>query len=84
MQEGKVVVLRGLQIAVEKKEVESKGERERHTHMNAGLQRITKRGKKAFLSEQCKETEENNRMGKTRDLFKKTGGVKGTFHARMV
>ena len=52
--------------------------------MNAGLQRITKRGKKAFLSEQCKETEENNRMGKTRDLFKKTGGVKGTFHARMV
>jgi len=83
MQEGKVVVLRGLQIAVEKKEVESKEERERHTHMNTGLQRITKRGKKAFLSEQCKETEENNRMGKTRDLFKKTGSVKGTFHARM-
>ena len=51
--------------------------------MNAGLQRITKRGKKAFLSEQCKETEENNRMGKTRDLFKKTGGIKRTFHAMM-
>ena len=52
-------------------------------HMNAGLQRITKRGKKAFLSEQCKETEENNRMGKTRDLFKKTGGIQRTFHTRM-
>ena len=51
--------------------------------MNAGLQRITKRGKKAFLSEQCKETEENNRMGKTRDLFKKIIDVKGTFHAKM-
>ena len=52
-------------------------------HMNAGLQRITKRGKKAFLSEQCKETEENNRMGKTRDLFKKIRVAKGTFHAKM-
>ena len=68
---------------MDRKEVESKGERERHTQMNAELQRIAKRGKKALLSEQCKEIEENNRMGKTRDLFKKTGGVKGLFHIRM-
>ena len=65
-----------LQIAMERKEMESKGEKERHTHMNAGLQRIAKRGKKAILSEQCKEIEENNRMGKTRHLFKIIGDIK--------
>ena len=71
-----------LQIA-EKREVEDKGEKERYTHVNAGFQRITRREKKAFLSDQCKEIEDNNRMGKTRDLFKKTRDTKGTFHAKM-
>ena len=59
------------------------GERERYTQMNAELQKTARRDKKAFLSDQCKEREENNRMGKTRDLFKKIGNIKGTFHARM-
>ena len=71
-----------LQIA-EKKEVKGKGEKERYTYLNAGFQRIAKRDKKAFLNEQCKEIEDNNRKGKTRDLFKKTGDIKGMFHARM-
>ena len=72
-----------LQIAEKRREVKGKGERERHTHLNARFQRITRRDKKAVLGEQCKETEENNRMGKTRDLFKKIGDTKGTFHAKM-
>ena len=63
--------------------MKGKGEKERHTHLNAEFQRIVRRDKKAFLSEQCKETEENNRMGKIRDLFKKIRDTKGTLHARM-
>ena len=72
-----------LQIAVKKREVKSKGEKERYTHLNAEFQRIARRDKKAFLSNQCKEIEENNRMGKTRDLFKKMRDTKGTCHAKM-
>ena len=72
-----------LQIAVKRREVKSKGKKERHKHLNAEFQRIAKRDKKAFLSDQCKEIEENNRMGKTRDLFKKIRDTKGTFHAKM-
>ena len=64
-------------------EVKSKGEKERYKHLNAEFQRIARRDKKTFLSDQCKETEENNRMGKTRDLFKKMRDTKGTFHAKM-
>ena len=72
-----------LQIAVKRREVKSKGEEERYTHLNAKFQRIARRDKKAFLSDQCKQTEENNRMGKTRDPFKKIRDTKGTFHAKM-
>ena len=72
-----------LQIAVKRREVKIKGEKERYTHLNAEFQRIARRDEKAFLSDQCKDIEENNRMGKTRDLLKKIGGNKGTFHARM-
>ena len=72
-----------LQTAEERREAKSKGEKERYTHLIGELQRIARRDKKAFLSEQCKEIEKNNRMGKTRDLLKKTGDIKGTFHARM-
>ena len=72
-----------LRIAVKRREVKSKGEKERYTHLNAEFQRIARRDKKAFLSDQCKEIEENNRMGKTRDLFKKIRDIKGTFHAKM-
>ena len=72
-----------LQIAVKRREAKSKGEKERYTHLNAEFQRIARRDKKAFLSNQCKETEENNRMGKTRDLFKKMRNTKETFHAKM-
>ena len=72
-----------LQIAVKRKEVKSKGEKERYKHLNAEFQRIARRDNKAFLSDQCKEIEENNRMGKTRDLFKKIRDTKGTFHAKM-
>ena len=72
-----------LQIAVKRREVKSKGEKEKYKHLNAAFQRIARRDKKAFLSDQCKETEENNRMGKTRDLFKKIRDTKGTFHAKM-
>ena len=73
----------GLQIAVKRREVKSKGEKERYKHLNAEFQRIAKRDKKAFLSNQCKEIEENNRMGKTRDLFKKIRDTKETFHAKI-
>ena len=72
-----------LQIAVKRREAKSKGEKERYKHLNAELQRIARRDKKAFFSNQCKEIEENNRMGKTRDLFKKIRDTKGTFHAKM-
>ena len=72
-----------LQIAVKRREVKSKGEKERHSHLTAEFQRLARRGKKAFLSNQCKEIEENNRMGKTRDLFKKIRDIKGTFRAKM-
>ena len=72
-----------LQIAVKRREVKRKGEKERYKHLNAEFQRIARRDKKAFLCDQCKEIEENNRMGKTRDLFKKIRDTKGTFHAKM-
>ena len=68
---------------MKRREAERKGEKERYTYLNAELQRIARRDKKAFLSDQCKEIEENNRIGKTRDLFKKTRDTKGTFHAQM-
>ena len=71
-----------LQIAVKRREAKSKGEKERYKHLNAEFQRIARRDKKAFLSDQCKEIEENNRMGKTRDLFKKIRDTKGTFHTK--
>ena len=72
-----------LQKAVKRQEMKSKGEKERHSHLNAEFQRTARRDKKAFLSNQCKEIEGNNRMGKTRDLVKKIRGTKGTFHAKM-
>ena len=72
-----------LQIAVKKREVKSKGEKKRYKHLNAELQRIARRDKKAFLSDQCKEIEEKNRMGKTRALFKKIRDTTGTVHAKM-
>ena len=72
-----------LQIAVKRREAKNKGEKERYKHLNAEFQRIARRHKKAFLSNQCKEMEENNRMGKTRDLFKKIRDTKGTFHSKM-
>ena len=72
-----------LQIAVERREAKSKGEKKRYTYLNAEFQRIARRNKKAFLSDQCKEIEENNKMGKTRNLLKKIRDTKGTFHAKM-
>ena len=75
--------LKALQIAVKRREVKSKGEKERYKHLNAEFQRIARRDKKAFFSDQCKEIQEKNRMGKTRDLFKKIRDTKGTFHAKM-
>ena len=72
-----------LQTAEKRREAKGKGDKERYTHLNAEFQRIARRGKKAFLSDQCKEIEENNRMGKTRDVFKKIRDTKGTFHAKM-
>ena len=72
-----------LQIPVKRREAKSKGEKERYKHLNAQLQRIIRRDKTAFFSNQCKEIEEKNRMGKTRDLFKKIRDTKGTFHAKM-
>ena len=72
-----------LQIAEKRRDVKGKGEKERYTHLNAEFHRIARRDKKVFLSDQCKEIEENNRMGKTRDLFKKISDTKGIFHAKM-
>ena len=72
-----------LQIAEKRREAKGKEEKERYTHLNADFQRIARRNKKAFLSDQCKEIEERNRMGKTRDLFKKIRDIKGTLHAKM-
>ena len=72
-----------LQLAVKRREAKSKGGKERYTHLNAEFQRIARRHKKAFLSDQSKETEESNRTGKTRDLFKKIRDTKGIFHAKM-
>ena len=72
-----------LQIAEKRRDLKGQGEKERYTHLNAEFQRIARRDKKAFLSDQCKETEESNRMGKTRDLFKKIRDTKGTFHTKM-
>ena len=81
--EGKSLSEEALQIAVKRREAKSKGERERYTHLNAEFQSIARRDKKAFLSDQCKGIKENNRMGKTRDVFKKLRDTKGTFHAKM-
>ena len=72
-----------LKIAKKRREMKGKGEKQRYTHVNADFQRITRRDKKAFLSERCKETEGNNKMGKTRDLFKKIRDIKGMFHTKM-
>ena len=85
MQTGKTKWLseEALQIVVKEREAKGKGEKERYTHLNAEFQRIVRRDNKAFLSDQCIEIEENNRMGKTRDLFKKIRDTKGTFHAKM-
>ena len=83
MQKAKWLSGEALQIALKRREAKSKGEKERYTHLNAEFQRIPRRDKKAFLSDQCKEIEENNRTGKTRDLFKKIRNTKGTFHAKM-
>ena len=83
MKEAKWLSGETLQIAVKRREAKSKGEKERYKHLNAEFQRIIRRDKKAFLSDQCKEIEENNRMGNSRDLFKKIRDTKGTFHAKM-
>ena len=83
MQNEKWLSEEGLQIVERRRKVKGKGEKERYVQLNAVFQRIAKRDKKAFLSDQCKEMEENNRMGKTRDLFKKIRGIRGPFHARM-
>ena len=83
MQKGQIVFEEALQIAEKRREAKGKGEKERYTHLNAEFQRIARRDKKAFLSDQCKDIEENNRMGKTRDLLKKIRDTKGTFHANM-
>ena len=83
MQKAKWLSEEALQIAVRRRGVKSKGEKERYTHLNAEFQRMAKRDKEAFLSDQCKEIEENNRMGKFRDVFKKIRDTKGIFHAKM-
>ena len=83
MQKSKMAVWEALQIAVKRRESKSKGEKERYKHLNAEFLRIARRDKRAFLSHQCKEIEENNRRGKTRDLFKKMRDTKGTLHAKM-
>ena len=83
MQKSKMAAWEALQTAVKRREAKSKGEKKRYKHLNAEFQRITRRDKKAFLSDPCKEIEENNRMGKTRNLFKKIRDTKGTFHAKM-
>ena len=82
MQKSKMAVGEPLQIAMKRRELKSKGEKERYNHLNAEFQRIARRDKKAFLSNQCKDIEENNRMGKTRDLFKKIRDTRGTFQRR--
>ena len=82
-QKAKWLSERALQIAEKRREAKGKGEKERYTHWNAEFQRIARRDKKAFLSDQCKEIQENNRMGKTRDLFKKIRHTNETFHAKM-
>ena len=82
MQKSKMAVWEALQIAVKRREVKSKGGKERYSHLNSEFQRIARREKKAFFSDQCEEIEENNRMGKTRDLFKKIRDTKGTFHVK--
>ena len=83
MQKPKWLSGEALQIAVKRREAKSQGQKERCKHLNVAFQRIARRDKKAFFSEQCKEIEENNRMGKTRALFKKIRDIKGTFHAKM-
>ena len=83
MQKSKCLSEEALQLAVKRREAKSNGEKGRYSHLNAEFQRIARRDNKAFLSNQCKEIEENNRMGKTRDLFKKIRDTKGTFHAKM-
>ena len=83
MQKRKCLSGEALQIAVKRREAKSKGEKERYKHLNAEFQRISRRDKKAFLRDQCKEIEENNRMGKTTDLFRKIRDTKGIFHAKM-
>ena len=83
MQKAKWLLDEALKIAVKRREAKSKGEKQRYTYLNAEFPRIARRDKKAFLSNQCKEIEGNNRMGKTRDLFKKIRDTKGTFHAKM-
>ena len=83
MQKCKMVVDEALQIAEKRRDAKGKGEKGKYTHLNAEFQRIARRDKKPFLSDQCKETEGNNRMGETRDLFKKIRDTKGTFHAKM-
>ena len=83
MQKNKWLSGEALQISVKRREAKSKGEKERYRHLNSEFQRIARRDKKAFFSNQCKEIEENNRMGKTRDLFKNIRDTKGTFHAQM-
>ena len=83
MQKAKWLSEEALQIAVKRREAKSKGEKDRYKHLNAEFQRIARRDKKAFLSNQCKEIKENNRMGKNRDLFKKIRDTKKTFHAKM-
>ena len=83
MQKGKWLSEEALQIAVERREAKGKGEKERYTHLNTEFQRTARRDKKAFLSDQCKEIEENHRMGKTRVFFKKIRDTKGIFHAKM-
>ena len=84
MQKTKMDVWGGLTNSCERREVKSKGEKERYKHLNAEFQRIARRDKKAFLGDQCKEIQENNRMGKTRDLFKKIRDTKGKLHAKIV
>ena len=83
MQKAKWLSEEALQIAEKRREVKGKGEKKRYKHLNAEFQRIARKDKKAFLSNQCKEIKENNRMGKTRDLFKKIRATKGTYHAKM-
>ena len=83
MQKAKLLSEEALQIAEKRREAKDKGEKERYTHLNAEFQRLARSNEKAFLSDQCKEIERNNRMGKTRDLFKKIRDTQGTFHAKM-